>query len=742
MSNSTKRTKQLLEELPRLRLRIQELENLKTACKKTEKTLRQSEEKFRLIFETMPDAVMLFDADSMRFLEVNKACQHLYGYTEDQFLKLTKKDITAEPERTIASINGTLNGDSNTIPVRYHRKKDGTIFPVEISTSTFETAGRRVLCAVVRDITEREKVKKALEESEEKYRKLAENSLTGIFILQDDKYVFVNNTFAQMHGYTPQELLGTEYSDLIHPDEREKIAKIISERLKGENPRQLHEIRRIKNDGRTIWCQMMLSRIEYLGKPALMGNVIDITPRKLAETEIVSLAKFPAENPNPVLRISKSGLVLYSNKAALPLLQAWQCGEHRLLSGRWYQDMLDVLNSADNAQVEVKCADRVFALTLAPVVDANYVNVYGQDITNYKIAEQALAAERNLLRTLVDNVPDSIYVKDTDGRLVFCNAELARRLGVAAPDELIGKSDFDFYPKILAQKYFADEQRIIKTGQPIISQEEFVHLRKINKKCWLLVTKVPMRDSQGRIIGIIGIGRNITDRRKTRDKLLDYQAKLKALHSQLLMTEERQRQRLAVGLHDTVGQELALAKLALQSSLDAFADTKIIAPLGKIRELIDQAIENVHSLTLELGNPVLYELGLEAAVEDYLADELREKYGINYRLTLDTGLLRLNNDVRAILFRIVRELLINIVKHAKATTVNVTIHKSRHKVKVIVEDDGVGFPASQQGSAQMQRRLKGFGLFSIREQLEYTGGSVDIKSTVGEGTRITVTMPI
>jgi len=185
-----------------------------------------------------------------------------------------------------------------------------------------------------------------------------------------------------------------------------------------------------------------------------------------------------------------------------------------------------------------------------------------------------------------------------------------------------------------------------------------------------------------------------------------------------------------------------LAKLALQSSLDAFADTKIIAPLGKIRELIDQAIENVHSLTLELGNPVLYELGLEAAVEDYLADELREKYGINYRLTLDTGLLRLNNDVRAILFRIVRELLINIVKHAKATTVNVTIHKSRHKVKVIVEDDGVGFPASQQGSAQMQRRLKGFGLFSIREQLEYTGGSVDIKSTVGEGTRITVTMPI
>jgi len=123
----------------------------------------------------------------------------------------------------------------------------------------------------------------ALKRAEDKYKTLIESSLTGIFIHQDGKYVFVNDRFAEIHGYTPEELLGKEYLILISPDKRDDFAQMASARLKGKAVPQCYEARRLAKDGKTIWCEMMATRIEYGGRPAIMGNIIDITERKRAE---------------------------------------------------------------------------------------------------------------------------------------------------------------------------------------------------------------------------------------------------------------------------------------------------------------------------------------------------------------------------------------------------------------------------------------------------------------------------
>ncbi|GAI75198.1 unnamed protein product, partial [marine sediment metagenome] len=125
----------------------------------------------------------------------------------------------------------------------------------------------------------------ALRESEEKYRTLTESSLTGIFIQQDGRYVFLNDRFAEIHGYRPEELLGREYGTLLHPDERQTVAEIVSRRLEEKEVAQCYEMRRLKKDGETIWCEMMARRIEYMGKPAIMGNIVDITERKDLEAQ-------------------------------------------------------------------------------------------------------------------------------------------------------------------------------------------------------------------------------------------------------------------------------------------------------------------------------------------------------------------------------------------------------------------------------------------------------------------------
>ena len=134
--------------------------------KRTEESLRESEEKYRQLFSSESDAIMIFDAETKNFIDVNDSALRLYGYNKEEFLKLRHPDITAEPEESAASIEQVLNGKLDRIPIRYHKKNDGTIFPVEISTSNFTIKNKKVLCGVIKDISERmqaEEEKKQLE---------------------------------------------------------------------------------------------------------------------------------------------------------------------------------------------------------------------------------------------------------------------------------------------------------------------------------------------------------------------------------------------------------------------------------------------------------------------------------------------------------------------------------------------------------------------------------------------------
>jgi len=121
----------------------------------TQKALCESEEKYRELFTTVPDAIMIFDSETRRFVEANQSALNLYGYTREEFLQLAQTEITAEPQASDASIRETLRVKQQHIPIRYHKKRDGTVFPVEISANAFNLAGRPVVCSAVRDITER-----------------------------------------------------------------------------------------------------------------------------------------------------------------------------------------------------------------------------------------------------------------------------------------------------------------------------------------------------------------------------------------------------------------------------------------------------------------------------------------------------------------------------------------------------------------------------------------------------------
>jgi signal transduction histidine kinase len=232
---------------------------------------------------------------------------------------------------------------------------------------------------------------------------------------------------------------------------------------------------------------------------------------------------------------------------------------------------------------------------------------------------------------------------------------------------------------------------------------------------------------------------NVIRRKRMEKKLLEYHAQLKSLASELSLTEERERRRIAMELHDNISQSLVISKVMLEQLRESEASEHIAGVLDNVCGMLGKTVENSRLLTFDLGSPILYELGFETAVADCLTEQVH-KHNIATEFEDDGQPKPLDDDVRGILFRMVRELLINVVKHAHAGRVKVSVRRMNNRIHVSVEDNGVGFNLEKIVSAGA--RTGGFGLFSIRERVEQLDGQLEIKSAPDSGCRVTIIAPL
>lgn len=227
-----------------------------------------------------------------------------------------------------------------------------------------------------------------------------------------------------------------------------------------------------------------------------------------------------------------------------------------------------------------------------------------------------------------------------------------------------------------------------------------------------------------------------TQRRRAAD--VSYQERLRALASEVALAAERERRRIATGLHDELGQLLALAKMKAGAAAAAVDAEVRAAQLGDLRRVLDDAIRATRSLTFELGSPMLEE-GLEAALAS-LGEEVQDKSGIQVRFEGDGGSDALPDEAALTLYHAVRELLFNVVKHSGTRSATVSTSRPRGSFRVVVQDDGVGF--DPEGLARCFGPAGGFGLFSMRERLSYLGGRMVLDSAPGRGTRVVLEVPL
>jgi len=225
--------------------------------------------------------------------------------------------------------------------------------------------------------------------------------------------------------------------------------------------------------------------------------------------------------------------------------------------------------------------------------------------------------------------------------------------------------------------------------------------------------------------------REIAHRKSTEKALLDLQGMLSALTDELCLTEERERRRIALALHDQVVQELALGKMKLDQTLKKghiSADAVVI----DLQAILDDSMHNLRNLSTDLSPPLLYEMGLRSAIE-HLGERLAEKHGIRVEISGDET-IEFRENLRVTLFQMARELLINMVKHARASKATVLVSAKEGSVCLEVGDDGAGFDLSTY--------QEGFGLAYIRQRVTFLGGAMRIFTSPGMGTSVIIEIPV
>jgi PAS domain S-box-containing protein len=386
---------------------------------------------------------------------------------------------------------------------------------------------------------------------------------------------------------------------------------------------------------------------------------------------------------------------------------------------------------------------RFYEHNIHPIINkqgkVNSAAVITRDITERKQVEEALKQSEEKHYKLIENANDAIVSVNTKGMIIGYNKKAEEMFGYSSED-VLGKSSYalishrnkDFYKDALV--HFA------QTGTSLVCGSNILQGRAVKKSGVEFDVEYSYYtiNIKGEYIST-AIIRDITKRKIAEQKLIEYQQKLKSLASQLTLTEEKERRRFAEFLHNEIGQNLFAIQLQLQQLKHSLTSADNIKTINNILDNLKQTINHSRSLTFELSSPILYELGLEKALE-WLVDEMSQKYNIAVTFSDDKKKKPADDDAKIFIYQAVRELLTNVVKHAQVEKASVSIRKNNSSMVICVEDNGHGFdPSCLETLDNMKDQ---FGLFHINERIKQLGGRIKIKSQPDGGTKITITVPL
>ncbi len=747
--------------------------------------LAESEDRYRMLFHANPHPMWVYDRTTMAFLMVNDAAIEKYGYSRQEFLERTILDIRpAEDVQAIREfVDRRMKDYAFSGPWR-HRKKDGSLLTVEISSHLLEWDGRSAVLVSVNDISDRLISEQALQESEERYRTIVNTAQEGIVVINEKGEIdFINDRFADLLGYLPQELIGRHILSLVHEDERKEHEKQLEMQKTGQASSYDRRFRR--KNGTVLWT--IASASPLLGRNGAyrgaFGMFTDITERKRAEDAL----RESEGRLRTIFDASRAGIVLVNPQGTITFANQRMAEMFKLqlsaLIGTPYPSYLHPEQREEGRERMVKMlsgeADSI-------AVERRYVasdgtDFYGflsgrrledergrlvclvgiiADITERKKVEEALLASEGRYRSLFEQSRDAIFMLEaegpTAGRIVSANKTALDMHGYTDQDmsrlqmqDLLPPEDAKAFPERLRQ--------IDREGR---LRYEALHRRKNGSDFILEVTETLI------MIGgrhyCMSVGRDSSDLKRSEEQR-------RTLEEQLIQVQKIEALgRLAGGVaHDINNMLMPIMGYAniLLESLPAGDSRReeaeaIIRSAERVRDIARQLLAFARKQTLEMKVLDLHEV--VARFEKMLRRTIRENVVIETRYAPDLPPIKGDpGQIEQVILNLAVNaqdampgggtLLID-TKHVLLDQAFVDEHKGAHEgdyLSIAVTDNGTGMNRDVQSlifepffTTKERGRGTGLGLAMVYGIVKQHGGYVDVASEIGKGTTFTIYFPV
>lgn len=736
-----------------------------TDRKRAEIALRDSEEQHRLLFAENPVPLLAFDRQTLRFLAVNQAACDLYGYSETQFLNLSAPDVVRpDDRRTLIQVIRDLPPGRGQVSCWKHVRQDGADFDAEVTGNDVSFAGCQSRLIMVRDISDQQKIERALQASEERYRTFVTHTPDAVYVHDSLGTVIDANEqgLAQLQ-FPMDELLGKTPVDFDPDITMQAVQELTTQLDRGKKLR--FETRHRRKDGTLFPVEVRLCPFRVNDARFALAVVRDISELKAAEAALKAsesrLRQILNSDPECVKIIDTDGSLVDMNPAGLRLIEAESVEQARgadllyLVVPEQRDRYLAAMARAFAGQSDIQEFEIIGLRGTRRWIEQHVVSLaredaaappfqlvaVSRDITARILAAEAIAEHQRRLESIGDNLPDGAiyqYQRWPDRRHGFLYiSNGCRRLFGVTPEQVLASPYC-----IIDQVHPDDRDQVRKESRE--SFETLCVLDMVHRSIapdgqlrWIQTRAQPQRQSDDSVIWD-GLILDITDRKRMEDELERSRQRLESLSRQLITTQEMERRHLARELHDEIGQVLTATKLFL-NSLKAMNGVELQDRFVPQIAALDATIADVRNLSLSLRPAQLDQLGLVPALEWYLNYQA-DLSGFQAELQVNSPIPSIPPELATTCFRIVQESVNNAVRHADHRSIRVELTGQPSLVLLTIIDDGRGFDVL--AAQDRASRGESLGLLGMRERAQLAGGELEISSTPGSGTRIRVWLPL